>query len=186
MQFLDVLQALLLIDFTSMILFLCALLGPGPGASCCVLQRHILHSLVCEDPPSVLWFQHPSEGYDSRDRSLWLSASLRVIDTSVMRHRHEPHDIAVRMRSLCCLTSTLSALCCIHLFALLPCPLLVFPCCVRISIAVSLLSPPPRVRVEIFALLYFGYLTVLQGGPLGFHQGRLLTPPPLSLPPLPS
>ena len=71
-QFLDVLQALLLIDFFSIILFLCASLGPGPGAFCCVLQRHVLHSLVCEDPPSVLWFQRPSEGYDSRDRSLWL------------------------------------------------------------------------------------------------------------------
>ena len=79
-QFLDVLQALLLNDFSSIILFLCASLGPGPGASCCVLQRHIFHSLVCEDPPSVLRFQRPSEGYDSRDRSLWLF--LDVLTTS--------------------------------------------------------------------------------------------------------
>ena len=65
-MFLDVLQAILLIDFSSIIF--CASFGPGLGASCCVLQRHILHSLVCEDPPSVLVSaSHPTEGYDSRD-----------------------------------------------------------------------------------------------------------------------
>ena len=162
MQFLDVLQALLLIDFSSIILFLCALLGPGPGASCCVLQRHIFHSLVCEDPPSVSWFQHPFEGYDSRDRSLWLFASLCVMDVC-LRHRHEQHDIAVRMFSLCSLTSTLfcAVLHTRDLFALLPFLLLVSTCCARGSIAVAVLSPPPRVRVEIFALLCFGILSVL-------------------------
>ena len=36
-----------------------------------------------------------SEGYDSRDRSLWLFASFFVIDV-YLRHRHEPHDIAVQ------------------------------------------------------------------------------------------
>ena len=72
-QLLGALQALLLIESFSILLFLCALLGPG--AFCCFLQRHIPHSLVCGDPPSVSWFEHPTEGYDSRDRSLWLFAA---------------------------------------------------------------------------------------------------------------
>ena len=146
-QFLDVLQALLLIDFFSIILFLCASLGPGPLSFCCVLQRHIPHSLVCEDPPSVLWFQRLSEGYDSRERSLWLFASLCVIDVC-LRHRHEPHDIAVRMISLCSLTSTLIcavllwlprvvSTCCLHALS----PRVASTCCAWISIAVAVLSP---------------------------------------------
>ena len=42
------------------------------GALCCFLQRHIPHNLMCGDPPSVSWFEHPTERYDSRDRLLWL------------------------------------------------------------------------------------------------------------------
>ena len=73
-QIIGALRALLLIDSSSITLFLCASLSVL-GALCCFLQRHILQSLVCEDPPSVSWFEHPTEGYDSRDRLLWLFAA---------------------------------------------------------------------------------------------------------------
>ena len=46
---------------------------------------------MCEDLPSVSWFEQPTEGYDSRDRLLWLFAA-RVLS---------------RHRSLCSLTSAL-------------------------------------------------------------------------------
>ena len=39
------------------------------------MLRHILLNLVCGDPPSVTWFEHLTQGYDSRDRSLWLFAA---------------------------------------------------------------------------------------------------------------
>ena len=52
-----------MIDSSSITLFLCASLGPG--AFCCFLQRHILHSFMCEDLPSVLWFQHPFSPKDT-------------------------------------------------------------------------------------------------------------------------
>ena len=45
------------------------------GALCCFRQRHIPHTLVCGEPPRVSWSEHPSERYDSRDRSLWLFAA---------------------------------------------------------------------------------------------------------------
>ena len=67
------------------------------GALCCVLRRHIHHSLVCGDPPSVSWFEHPTEGYDSRDRSLWLFAA-HVSSTMACRMLSRHH-------SLCSLTS---------------------------------------------------------------------------------
>ena len=44
------------------------------GALCCFRQRHIPHTLVWGEPPRVSWFEHPTERYDSRDRSLWLFA----------------------------------------------------------------------------------------------------------------
>ena len=105
-----------------------------------------------------------SEEYDSRDRSLWLFASFCVIDVH-LRHRHEPHDIAVCMTSLCSLNSTLicavlhpslesSPAGCTREYALAE-SCAVSTCCARISIAVAVLSPPPRVRVKIFALLCF-------------------------------
>ena len=56
-QFLGALHALSLIASFSITLFLCASL--------------ILHSFMCEDLPSVSWFEQPTEGHDSRDRSLW-------------------------------------------------------------------------------------------------------------------
>ena len=72
---------------------------PVLGALCCFLQRHIPHSLVCGDPPSVSWFEHPTEGYDSRDRSLWpLCGSCLVDHACLMLSRHP---------SLCSLTSAL-------------------------------------------------------------------------------
>ena len=48
-----------------------------------------MKKIVCEDPPSVTWFEHPNEGYDSRDRSLWLFAA-RVSSTRAcpMLSRH--------------------------------------------------------------------------------------------------
>ena len=54
------------------------------GALRCFMQRHIPHSLVCRDPPSVSWFEQPTEGYDSRDRSLWLFVAEAFNTTSVV------------------------------------------------------------------------------------------------------
>ena len=68
-QILDAPRALLLMDHLAW----CSSLGPW--CSRCFLQRHILHSIVCEDPPDVTWFEHPTEGYDSRRRSLLLFAA---------------------------------------------------------------------------------------------------------------
>ena len=45
------------------------------GALRCFLRRHIPYNIVCGDPPSVSWFEHPTERYDSRDHSLWLFAA---------------------------------------------------------------------------------------------------------------
>ena len=71
-QILGPLRALLLIDCSSITLFLL-------GALRCFLSRHIPQSRVW-DPPSVSWFEHPTEGYDSRDRSLWLFAAHVLVD----------------------------------------------------------------------------------------------------------
>ena len=51
-QILGVLRALHLIDFSSINAALLSVLGALP----CFRQRHILHSLVHEDPPPVSWF----------------------------------------------------------------------------------------------------------------------------------
>ena len=97
-QFLGALHALLLIESFSINLFHCASLGPWcspllPATS------HILHSLMCEDLPSVSWFEHPTEGYDSRDRSLWFfAAHLSSTVACLMLSWHPP---------LCSLTSAL-------------------------------------------------------------------------------
>ena len=63
------------------------------------MQRHIPHSLVCGDPPSVSWFEQPTERYDSRDRSLWLfAAHVSSTKACLMVSTHP---------SLCSLTSAL-------------------------------------------------------------------------------
>ena len=67
------------------------------SALCCFLQRHILHNLVCEGPPSFTWFEHPTEGCVLRDRSLWLCAAhVSSTMACLMLSRH---------RSLCSLIS---------------------------------------------------------------------------------
>ena len=44
---------------------------------------------MCEDLPSVSWFEQPTEGYDSRDRSLWLfAAHVSSTTTCSMLSRH--------------------------------------------------------------------------------------------------
>ena len=113
-----------MIDPSSITLFLCASLGPG--AFCHVLQRHILHSSCVRIFLRSCGFSIPSHrGYDFRDRLPWFFASLCVTR----------HDIAVRMISLPCLMRLLR----------------LSPRVAWISIAVAVLSLPPRVRVEIFA-----------------------------------
>ena len=69
------------------------------GALCCVLQRHILHSFMCEDVPSDSWLEHPTEGFDARDRSLWpFAAHVSSTMAGLMLSQHH---------SLCSLTSAL-------------------------------------------------------------------------------
>ena len=44
---------------------------------------------MCEDPPSVTWVEHPTERYDSRDRSLWLfAAHISPTMACLMLSRH--------------------------------------------------------------------------------------------------
>ena len=71
------------------------------GALCCFLQRHILHSFMCEDLPSVSWLEHPTEGFDSRDRSLWpFAAHVSTTMAGLMLSQH--HSLGSLTSALVC------------------------------------------------------------------------------------